>query len=116
MKTTIFLEDRWVKFTLNGITCIGYTYAVGGTAIDKPLHLLVYCISKMRKPKTVDFRKCLDVNYLEFIKKPSNNADLVINKVALPLDAQIDLLIRPVISRKTITTLAKNQRNQLFMN
>jgi len=116
MKKTIFLVDRWVKFTLNEVICIGYTYAVEETAIDKPPHQLIYCISKMRKPKTVNFHKCLGVTYLEFVKKPSCINDMVINNDTLPLDDQIDLLLRPVMSAKTITTLAKNLSNQLFMN
>ena len=116
MKKTVFLADRWVKFTLSGVTWIGYTYTTEGMGKDQILCQFVYCISKERKPMSMNFYKCLGLTYLEFIKKPEHYYDLAINNDILPLETQIDLLIRPVISAKTPSILANNCLNQLILN
>ncbi len=116
MQKTIFLANRWVKFALNGVTCIGISYLHGNADIDDPKSQLIHFISKTRKTNVVNFHDCLDLTYLQFVKKPSRVKGLKINNDVLNLETQIDLLLCPITSKNTITVLAKNYSNQLFMN
>ncbi|MFZ4523116.1 MAG: hypothetical protein ACOYNC_15505 [Bacteroidales bacterium] len=116
MKKIIFLPDRWVKFTLNKVTCIGITCSHYPTDGLVPKNRFVYYISSEKHNGVVNFNDCMDLTYLQFIKKPTRIKDLKINHEELNLETQIDLMVCPKISGKTISTLAKNQYNQLFMN
>jgi len=114
MKKPVFIVDRWVKFISNEVIYIGITYLFEEIA-EPPLQL-VFCISNERKPMILNFKNCFNLTYLEFIKKPARLKNLVINNEALTLNTQIDLLICPNISGKTIRSLAENRSNQLIMN
>jgi hypothetical protein len=116
MRKTIFLANRWVKFALNGFTCIGISHLYCNADIDDPKSHLVHFISNERKTSIINFHDCVDLTYLQFLKKPAHVKELKIDNDVLNLEAQIDLLMCPSISRKTITVLAKNYSNQLFMN
>ena len=115
MKKAVFIVDRWVKFTLNEVVYIGITYLFEENVVEPPLQL-VFCISNERKSMILNFKNCFNLTYLEFIKKPDPLKDLVIKNEALTLDTQIDLLLCPNISGKTIRSLAENRSNQLIMN
>jgi hypothetical protein len=116
MKTTIFLPDRWVKFTLNKVICVGITCFHCHKVGNVPKNRLVYYLSSEKQADIVNFHDCTDLTYLQFIKKPVRIKELKINNESLNIETQIDLLVCPNISGKTISTLAKNQYNQLFMN
>ena len=116
MEKTIFIPNRWVKFTLNKVTCIGITCFRCEADSNVPKNRMVYYISGEKQTNIVNFHKCMDLTYLQFVKKPARIKDFKINNEELNIETQIDLLICPNISGKTISTLAKNQYNQLFMN
>jgi len=116
MRKTNFLTNRWVKFTLSGGTCIGISYLQRNADIDDPQSHFVHFISNERKTSIVNFHECVDLTYLKFVKKPVLVRELKINNVILNLEAQIDLLLCPSISKNTSKVLAKNYSNQLFMN
>lgn len=116
MKTTIFLPDRWVKFTLNKVICVGITCFRCEADGNVPKNRMVYYISGEKQTNIINFHDCMDLTYLQFIKKPVRIKELKLNNEALKLETMIDLLICPKISGKTISTLAKRQYNQLIMN
>ena len=116
MKKTIFLSDRWVKFTFNKKICIGVTYLQFKPDKNDPENHFVCYISNERKTNSINFYQCVDLTYLQFVMKPKQIKELTINNKALNLESQIDLLICPNISDKTMTVLANNINNQLFMN
>ena len=116
MRKTIFIPDRWVKFTQNNVTCVGITFLLDEANPDDPLFQLVQYISQERLTKTISFHECEDLRYLEFVKKPDRIKELKLNNKLISLGTQIDLLLFPKISRKIITTLTNNHSNQLFFN
>lgn len=116
MKTKIFLPDRWVKFNLNKVICVGITCIHCHKISNVPKNRLVDYLSREKQADIVNFHEYMDLTYLQFINKPVRIQELKINNEALDLETQIDLLICPTISGKTISTLAKTLCNQLFMN
>ena len=115
MTKAIFLADRWVKFQYNNELCIGVSF-LQETCDSYNQIQLVFFITKELKTEVIEFSKCIDLRYLDFVKKPKNIKELKINNEVLTLETQIDLVLLPNISKRTISTLAEIQCNTLYTN
>jgi tRNA U34 5-carboxymethylaminomethyl modifying enzyme MnmG/GidA len=116
MKKTIFISSRWIKFLLNGETCIGRTFLHDKKEKEVILNQLVILITENRKTKVINFCECIEIKYLEFVQKQAQIKDLKINNENLSIESSIDLLINPNITKKTITELAKKQISKISRN
>ena len=116
MKATTFIDDRWVKFIQNNKVCIGKTFTIETTNCNKPNEQFVYFITEDRKVKNINFNQCKDLKYLEFIPKHRQMKELEELNNDLTISTGIELFIRPIISKKTITTLAKSYSNKINCN
>ena len=78
MKKTIFISSRWIKFLLNGETCIGRTFLHDKKEKKDILNQLVILITENRKTKVINFCECIEIKYLEFVQKQAQIKDLKI--------------------------------------
>lgn len=113
MKKTIFIADRWVKFTFNKVICVGLTYLHADTDLKDPLFHLVHFISEERETKVINFHECLNLRYLEFVKKPNSSSEKPNKSDVLSIEKQLDLNICPGTSGETILTFPNYFSNQL---
>lgn len=116
MKKTVFIADRWVKFTFNEVICVGITYLHADTDLKDPLHHLVHFISKERKTNVVNFHECVNLRYLEFVKKPNRINEIKSKSDVLSFEKQPDSNICHGISDETPMTLPNYFCNQLLLN
>lgn len=116
MGKTIFIANRWVKFILNGEICIGITYLLNEIDPEEPLFQMVLAITQRRNIKTIIFRECLELRYLEFITKPNFKSELLKKKQALALSIFTDLVISPIMAGQNNNALAQNQFNRSLKN
>lgn len=110
-----FLADRWVKFQYDNKICIGVTFLEETNNSNIQIQL-VFFITKELETEIIEFSECVDLRYLDFVKKPNNNKELEIKNEMLTLETQIDLVLRPKISKNTIYTLAIFQCNTIYAN
>lgn len=115
MKKTIFIPDRWVKFKFNNEICVGVTFLQDSIDVEN-YYQLVFFITNNLTSDTIEFSDCIDLRYLEFVKKPEHLKSLKINNEFISLESQVDLLLHPDNFRNTITVLANNQCKYLFLN
>ncbi|MFZ4799278.1 MAG: hypothetical protein ACOYMA_17395 [Bacteroidia bacterium] len=115
MGKVIFLADRWVKFQYNNEICIGVSFLQEYFDSSNQIQL-VFFVTKELKTDIIAFSQCIDLRYLDFIKKPNNIKEIKITNEVLTLESQIDLIMRPYITRKTIAALANIQCNSINTN
>lgn len=110
MKKAAFIPNRWVKFLLNGETCIGLTYLYDENDKDEePLYQLVFLITKRRKSKIINFSECIEIKYLKFVEQQTYSNDLNIDKEYIFPNFNNN-------NNNNITELAKKQINKISRN
>jgi hypothetical protein len=113
MKKTIFIADRWVKFTFNEVICVGRTYLHSDTDLKDPLFHLVHFISEERETRVVNFHECVNLRYLGFVKQPNSIIENPNKSDILSFEKQLDSNICPGISGESKLTFSNYFSNQL---
>jgi len=116
MKKSIFLTDRWVKFTLKKEICIGLTYTQcesDKTELQTPL---VFYLSNNLEANSISFHQCEDLTYLQFVMNPNGAKIFKHNNENTSLKSQVELLVYQSISIKSEKSVANNINYQLIMN
>ncbi len=116
MKKTIFLPDRWVKFTLNEVLCIGITYTHCNSKKTELKTALVFYISNELETNCISFEFCENLTYLQFVKKTDEVKSQRDSNVDIDLLTPIERFVYSSISNKLKKDCSTAFTNHLYMN
>lgn len=115
MNTTIFLVNRWVKFSLNNEICVGRTFE---TVISKKMtsRKQIFYITDSRNSKIINFEFCNEIKYLTFIANPFeiDKYKTLNNYISSAENNGNSICIKT--NSLIISKLIKNQLNSLSLN